>query len=153
MNVSVKQNRKKKSWIFFFKSLNAFHVLLIFKGVYQNMWDSGSCSHQTWLPECTEEHAQKQSWLLEAILQRKNAKTHFGYPLFILKSASCTCQYVTFEETPGTGTGDHCLTAHVRDGVAEIAAFVPSSLRHCTAVQILNMISNSILELSWTACL
>lgn len=76
-----------------------------------------------------------------------------GWPLFVLKSNFCTCQYVTSEDSPGTGTRDHCLRAHVRDGVAEIAAFVPSSLRHCTAVQILNMISNSILEFSWTGCL
>lgn len=57
---------------------------------------------------------------------------------------------MTFEDSPGTGTRDHCSTAHVGDGVAEIAAFVPSSLRHSTAVHILNMISNSILELNWT---
>jgi len=60
---------------------------------------------------------------------------------------------MTLEDSAGTGTRDHCLTAHVRGGVVEIAAFVPSSLRHCTAVQIVNMISNSILELGWTDCL
>lgn len=113
----------------------------------------GSFSHQTYdCQNAQKDNVQKQAWLLEAILELKYAETHFGYPLFILKSVSCTCQYVTFEDTPGTGTRDHCLTAHVRDGVAEIAAFVPSSLRHCTAVQILNMISNFVLQLSWTAC-
>lgn len=36
--------------------------------------------------------------------------------------------------------------------MAAIAVSVPSSLRHCTAVQILNPISNSVLELNWTDC-
>lgn len=48
------------------------------------MWDSGSCSHQTYnCQNAQKENAQKQSWLLEAILELKYAKTHFGNPLFI----------------------------------------------------------------------
>lgn len=84
------------------------------------------------------------------ILEGDNTKKHVGYPLFILISHSCNYQYMTCKDSPGTGTRDHGLTAHVTNGVPAIAASVPSSLRHCTAVWILNMISISILELSWT---
>lgn len=92
----------------------------------------------------------KQPCILGTILEGDSIKKHVGYPLFILISHPCNYQYVTCKDSPGTGTRDHCLTAHVRNGVPAIAASVPSSLRHCTAVWILNMISNSILELSWT---
>lgn len=71
----------------------------------------------------------------------------------MLKAIPCNCLCVTSEDSPGTGTRDHCLTAHVRDGVAAIAVSVLSSLRHCTAVWILNPLSNSVLELNWTDCL
>lgn len=38
---------------------------------------------QTQLPECTEENAQKQSWILAAILERKDSEKHFGSAVFI----------------------------------------------------------------------
>lgn len=88
--------------------------------------------------------------MLGTILEGGNTKKNVGYLLFILINHRCNYQYVTCNDSPGTGTRDHGLTAHVKNGLPAIAASVPSSLRHCTAVQILNMISISILELSWT---
>lgn len=146
VNLSVKQNRK----CLLFKPLDAFHVLLTFEGFYESMffWYLQSSNIETQLPECTEKNAQKQSWVLGASVSLRK-KEHWK-PLrlaFILKSISCTCQYVTSDDSPGTGTRDHSFTSHVRNGVAEIAAFVPSSLR--TALRYRYWIWSQILFRNW----
>lgn len=155
VNLSVKYHRKCL-FFFFFNPLDAFRVLLTFKGALSKyvllvsaVFGCRNAAAIMHWRKCSEGMLGVRSkCFIEKERTLKTTLAHLYFKKHFLYLSVWDFWWFTRDWHKRPRFNSSC-----EEWLAEIAAFIPSSLRHCTAVQILNMISNSVSELSWTGCL